>query len=172
MDTRPFFPIFQSSLGMRLAKTITYSLSSLCSFHNSCDWSLHIRIWEFLPWLTSALLLVLNFDLLSFRVDWCESGSFNALCSPCWEQDHQSLFPGAPQVTTPSPLHDRTHDAPQSSLCFSSCRFRPLFIDLARTDESKMACLKSVAEFFVNNCQVRVRERVLNDYQLLIYSRT
>ena len=39
-----------------------------------------------------------------------------------------------------------------SVLC--SIRFRPLFLDLAKTDESKLAVLRAVAEFYTNNPQV------------------
>ena len=33
-------------------------------------------------------------------------------------------------------------------------RFRPLFLELAKTDETKLAVLKALAEFYTNNPQV------------------
>ena len=34
------------------------------------------------------------------------------------------------------------------------CRFRSLFLEVAKTDEAKLAVLKALAEFYANNPQV------------------
>ena len=36
------------------------------------------------------------------------------------------------------------------------CRFRPLFLELLKADAAKLTCLKSAAEFYATNPQVRV----------------
>ena len=35
-------------------------------------------------------------------------------------------------------------------------RFRPLFLELTKTDESRLTVLKAVAEFYTNNPQVYI----------------